>query len=303
MIKISADNFIYQMATKNEPVAEVYSGDKVLFETNDCFKNQLKPNNLNLDKVNWNQINPATGPLKIKEAKVGDTLKIDIDKINFNKYGVMLAEPDMVFIDDIIRKPKAKLIEIKNNKAIFNEEIQIDLNPMIGVIGVSPPKEKGLIPCDAPDSHGGNMDAKIITEGATLYLPVLADGGMLALGDLHAAMADGEMVTGIEVSGEVALTVSVIKEIKISNPMLENEKYFYTIASDKDIYQACKIASKNMFSFLKQRIQIDETELLMLMGLICDIEICQVVDPKLTARVKIQKDKLKNFDLKFNKKL
>ncbi|CCU77872.1 hypothetical protein HSACCH_00238 [Halanaerobium saccharolyticum subsp. saccharolyticum DSM 6643] len=59
MIKISADNFIYQMAAKNELVAEVLSGDKVLFETNDYFKNQLNPNNLNLDKVNWNQINPA----------------------------------------------------------------------------------------------------------------------------------------------------------------------------------------------------------------------------------------------------
>jgi amidase len=299
MIKISADNFIYQMAAKNEPVAEVLSGDKVLFETNDCFKNQLNPNNLNLDKVNWNQINPATGPLKIKEAKVGDTLKIDIDKINFNNYGVMLAEPEMVFIDDIIKKPKAKLIEIKNNKAIFNEEIQLDLNPMIGVIGVAPSKEKGLIPCDTPDSHGGNMDAKIITEGSTLYLPVLAEGGLLALGDLHASMADGEMVTGLEVAGEVTLSVSLIKEKVIPNPMLENEKYLYTIASDEDIYQACKIASKNMFSFLKQKIKIDETELLMLMGLICDIEICQVVDPKLTARVKIQKDKLKKFNLNF----
>ncbi|CCU77875.1 Acetamidase [Halanaerobium saccharolyticum subsp. saccharolyticum DSM 6643] len=81
--------------------------------------------------------------------------------------------------------------------------------------------------------------------------------------------------------------------------MLENEKYLYTIASEEDIYQACKIASKNMFSFLKQKIKIDETELLMLMGLICDIEIYQVVDPKLTARIKIRKDNLKNFNLNF----
>jgi amidase len=73
---------------------------------------------------------------------------------------------------------------------------------------------------------------------------------MLSLGDLHAAMADGGMVTGIEVAGEVQLKIDVIKNKKIENSILENENYFYTIAFDKNIYQACKFASNNMFSFL-----------------------------------------------------
>lgn len=300
MIKISADNYIYNMSAENKAAAEVSSGAKVLFETSDCFKNQLSPSNLALDKVDWNQINPATGPLKIKEAEIGDTLKINIEKINFNDYGVMLAEPEMVFVDDVVKEAKAKIIKIKENKAIFNQDIELELNPMIGVIGVSPAKEKGAIPCDTPDSHGGNMDAKIIKEGSTLYLPVLVEGAMLALGDLHAAMADGEMVTGIEVAGEVELTVEVIKDKKIENPILEDKDHFYTIASAKKIYQACKIASNNMFSFLEKRVEIEPTELTMLMGLICDIEICQIVDPQLTARVKVPKHKFENFEIKFN---
>lgn len=300
MIKISSENYVYSMSAKNEAAAEVNSGSKVIFETNDCFNNYLNKDNLDLSRVDWNQINPATGPLKIIEAETGDVLKIKIEKISVNDYGIMLAEPEMVFLDDVVEKAKAKLLRINNNKAIFSKDIEINLNPMIGVIGVAPPKEKGAIPCAVPDSHGGNMDAKIVKEGSTLYLPVKVDGAMLALGDLHAAMADGEIVSGVEVSGDVELRVSVIKDQRITDPMLEDDNHFYTIASDKDIYQACRKASNNMFEFLSQRLELGNTDLAMLMGLICDIEICQVVDPQLTARVKVKKDKLKKFNLSFN---
>jgi hypothetical protein len=40
----------------------------------------------------------------------------------------------------------------------------------------------------------------------------------------------------------------------------------------------------------------------MLMGLICDIEICQMLDSQLAARVKVPKHQLKNFEIKFNLK-
>ena len=57
------------------------------------------------------------------------------------------------------------------------------------------------------------MDCKEIKEGTTLLLPVNVPGALLALGDLHAAMGDGEIgVSGVEVAGEVTVTVQIIKE-------------------------------------------------------------------------------------------
>ena len=57
------------------------------------------------------------------------------------------------------------------------------------------------------------MDCKEIKEGTTLLLPVNVPGALLALGDLHAAMGDGEIgVSGVEVAGEVTVTVQTIKE-------------------------------------------------------------------------------------------
>lgn len=74
---------------------------------------------------------------------------------------------------------------------------------MIGVAA----KNEG-ISCDKPGAHGGNMDTKLVTSGATLYFPVFHEGGLLSLGDLHAAMGDGKIsVFEIESSAQISINV------------------------------------------------------------------------------------------------
>src|SRR5699024_4960886 len=98
-----------------------------------------------------------------------------------------------------------KSMKIQDYHAICHETLLITFNKMIGVIGVAP--EDGPINCGTPSAHGGNMDTKQITEGATLYFPVFQEGALFATGDFHAAMGDGEVSgTGIEVPGEVTVT-------------------------------------------------------------------------------------------------
>ena len=64
------------------------------------------------------------------------------------------------------------------------------------------------------------MDNTKIKAGATLYLPVFHEGALLAMGDVHACMGDGEiMVTGLEIPAEVTVTLEVLKGISIDNPM------------------------------------------------------------------------------------
>ena len=58
------------------------------------------------------------------------------------------------------------------------------------------------------------MDCKEIRVGTTLYLPVNVAGGLLALGDLHAAMGDGEVTSGVEVAGKVIVKIELIKRRK-----------------------------------------------------------------------------------------
>jgi amidase len=171
---------------------------------------------------------------------------------------------------------------------------------MIGVIGCSPGKDEEAVPCGTPASHGGNMDTKVITEGSTLYFPVKVSGAMLAMGDLHAAMGDGEVViSGVEIAGEVTVKVDVIKGKEITDPMVERNDAFYTIASGPILDAAAKKAADNMFTFLKQRLDLENNELAMLMSVICDLQVSQVVDPEKTARMRVDKKALAEYNIQF----
>ena len=212
----------------------------------------------------------------------------------------MITSPEMGFLEEFITDSETKIIPIEDNKTVFNDQIKIDLNPMIGVIGTSPGKNEKAVPCGTPASHGGNMDTKVIKEGSTLYLPVKVPGAMLAMGDLHAAMGDGEVVvTGIEIAGEVTVKVDLIKDKDLSDPIVETEAAFYTIASGTDLDAAAKKASNNMFRFLKERLPLSNNEIAMLMSIICDLQVSQVVDPEKTARMRVDKEVLKDYDLKY----
>ena len=285
---IKNNNLIYGMSSKNQPVLEVESGSTIVFETCDCFENQICSQDQPIEKLDWDRINPATGPLYIKGAELGDTLKIEILKIDMNDYGVMAAIPGSGVFGDSISKSKIKILPIENGRAIFNDSIYIPCKPMIGVIGVAPKEEP--IPNGEPGSHGGNMDNNKIAEGSTLYLPVFHTGALLSIGDLHAAMGDGEiMVTGIEIAGRVTVKVDLLKEHEIRNPILEYNDKVYTIASHEDLYQAVKISAEDMLYRVMRKLKIDVNEAGMLLSAIGNTEICQVVDPKMTARFSMPK--------------
>ena len=299
-MKITADNHVYSMSAHNEAAASCQPGETVVFETQDCFSNQIQSEEVLFESTDWESINPATGPLKIEGAEIGDTLKVEIKKIDLNQQGVMITSPEMGFLEEFVTGSETKIIPIENNKAVFNDKIKIDLNPMIGVIGTSPGENEKEVPCGTPASHGGNMDTKVIKEGSTIYFPVNVPGAMLAMGDLHAAMGDGEVVvTGIEIAGEVTVKVDLIKDQELSDPMVETEDAFYTIASGTDLDAATKKASNNMFRFLKERLPLSNNEIAMLMSIICDLQISQVVDPQKTARMRVDKKVLKKYDLKY----
>ena len=62
------------MNKDNVPVFNVEAGSQIVFETCDCFENQIQSQNTTTSKLDWNRINPATGPIFKKEAMPGDTL-------------------------------------------------------------------------------------------------------------------------------------------------------------------------------------------------------------------------------------
>ena len=294
---ISRELSVLTMSPTNKPVKIVESGSTVVFQTLDCFSNQIQNEDQPFSSVGWDKINPATGPLYINGAEPGDTLKVKIIDIKIDNKGVMTTAPNLGVLGDIVTGETTKIISIKDDKAIFNEKIQIPIKPMIGVIGTAPKDED--IPTGTPGSHGGNMDCKKIVKGSTLYLPINVSGGLLSMGDLHAVMADGEIVIcGLEIPGEVTVKVDVLKGEELPLPMLDSEESIITIASEETLDEAAKTATINMHRFLVNELGIEIDEAGMLLSLVGDLRICQVVDPLMTARMEIPKWIVEKYDYK-----
>ncbi|MHB9093255.1 MAG: acetamidase/formamidase family protein [Eubacteriales bacterium] len=286
MVRISSSNSIFKMSPSNNPVANVDTEEIVVFETLDCFSNYIQREEQLFSSVGWNLINPATGPIYINGAEPNDTLKVEILDIKVADQGVICAAPNFGVLGEIITEEVTKVIPVREGKAIFNDKIHLSIKPMIGVIGTSPAREE--IPTGTPGNHGSNMDCKRIVKGSVLYLPVNVPGGLLAMGDLHAVMGDGEIVVcGLEISGEVTVRVTVLKELSLPLPMLQEGDSIMTLASSATLDEAAKLATMNMHSFLIKQLNMDIVEAGMLLSLAGDLRICQVVDPLMTARMEL----------------
>ena len=151
------------------------------------------------------------------------------------------------------------------------------------LIGVAPAGES--VPCGTPGDHGGNMATLGIREGAILRLPVFVKGAYLGLGDLHAAMGDGEVsVTGLEVFGEVDLDLSLEKGASLPCPLLHDGDEVSFLASAETVDGAIHASTGYMHDFLLAKTSLNADEALMLMSLCGHARISQIVDPLKTAR-------------------
>jgi amidase len=294
---LSKEHFIYAFSKENGPVLKVSPKSTVVIDTYDCFQDQIQSNTTAIQSIDWDQINPATGPIYVEGAAPGDILKVTIDAIELGKQGVMAVGPNLGVMGHRIEQFEAKIIPIEGDTAVFNDKVKIPLNPMIGVIGVAPENEP--VSCGTPGAHGGNMDTKLITTGATLYFPVFHEGALFGLGDLHAAMGDGEIgVSGIEIPAKVTVTLDVIKGQSIRFPFLQNEEGIAALVSAETLDVAAKLAVEEMIDLLLPHTDLTLNHFTMLMSAVGQSQISQIVDPLLTARFVVPQWVLDTYQIK-----
>lgn len=148
---------------------------------------------------------------------------------------------------------------------------------MIGVIGVAPEGE--AIGCGRIGDHGGNMDNRLIQEGVTLYFPVNTPGALLQMGDLHAAMGDGELDgAALEISGQVTVTVDVIKGKTLNRPLLETADRWYTTAARSSYEETLKLAMTDMQDLVVDAYGWDHTDIDIYLSLDGHVEVNQGCD-------------------------
>lgn len=276
MEKEVVKDYVYTFSADHEPAAIVEKGEVITLETLDCFSNQITSEEDELTSIDFNKVNPATGPVYVKGAEPGDFLVVDILDVQVADQGVGVNGPGMGPLQEIVTN-ETKLIPVKDGKVQF-KDLEFPVNVMIGVIGVAP--KEGSIPCGLPGDHGGNLDTKLITSGARLYFPVHVDGALFQCGDLHAAMGDGEISgAGLEIPGTVKVKLDVIKGAAGPRPILETEDKWYTIAAGEDFTEVMHLVTRDMQQLIMDAYGWNETEAAIYMSLQGDAEISQACVP------------------------
>src|SRR6202008_1352466 len=121
---------------------------------------------------------------------------------------------------DQVQSPLTRLFEVRDGVVKMNDRVSFPALPMVGVVGVATDGEE--LSNGLAGRHGGNLDDHWHGVGSRIFFPVRQPGGMFAVGDMHAAMGDGEICfTGVEIAGEVDVRFDVLKGKQATWPVTE----------------------------------------------------------------------------------
>jgi|TARA_B110000438_G_C15771816_1_gene632237 formamidase len=275
-----------------EPIIFSKSGDLIEVDTVDSSGSQLSQNSTinDVSTLDFSKVNPVTGPIYIHDAKQGDTIEVEIIDFHSSGWGWTAIIPGFGLLNDIFNKPDLhiwKYDKYNLSDALFSDFAKIPLSPFVGTIGLSL-KEKGLHSIVPPRNCGGNIDIKNLTKGSKLYLPVQVDGGLLSLGDTHAAQGDGEVCgTAIESPMKVVIKIKLLKNILINSPQLETfstnniidqKGHFIVTGIGPDLFESSKNAVQEMIELLVKKINITPSNAYMLCSVCADLKISEIVD-------------------------
>ncbi len=253
--------------------------------------------------------NPVTGPFFIEGASPGDIVAITLTSVSLNRDyattvgGFVKRGLPMEAIKEVYGR-SAKLVkwtlDTMNGYAtpLFENEhlsnFKVPLNPFIGCLGLAAPEESGEPLTYFADRYGGNMDFSKVTEGATIYLPVFHEGGLLFIGDGHALQGDGELNgDALETSMDFAFVAKVIKgESKIAFPRIEDSEYIVSLAMDKTLEQALKKATHGLLEWLQKDYNLTLLEASQVIGTSIEYKIPTLAGPKLEIAAMIKKRNL-----------
>ncbi len=274
------------------PVIDAEIGDILVVETLHSFspfKRDITEDDT-FDSLPPEQINPLTGPIFVDGAEPGDTLVVDILRIDIPAdRGYMPLCLGFGHLRDHVKTPIMQIVPIRKGLQYFSQDLIVPTNPMIGCIGTTPTEPIGSCPAG---NHGGNLDDPSFATGARLYFPVFVPGGLLSMGDIHASQGDSEWSGPVEVDGDVTIRiVDVLKGYTIPVPRVETQERWIINAVGTTLGEAVDRAGKFMADFAMEKLGISMEETALLFAMACDMRITRTTngDDEHVARAELPK--------------
>jgi acetamidase/formamidase len=235
----------------------------------------------------------CTGPVEIRGAKAGQTLQVDIERI----------EPHYDWGHNTIKPLAGALPADFAEFRLFHHRLdrerrmwtlpwgqEVPFRPFFGIMVVAPPPGWGAQPTPPPRKYGGNIDNKELVEGATLYLPIFNEGALFSVGDGHGAQGDGEVcVTAIETGLIGTFRLTVRDDIKLEWPRAETPTHMITMAFDPDLDNCVVVALRQMIDLVCERTGLDRYQAYSLLSFAGDLRVTQVVNGNKGVHLMLEK--------------
>lgn len=279
------------------PVLTVRSGDRVRFDNMlarglerlrlaGFDESRFLPSMLAVEEAETERLgsHPLNGPIYVEGAEPGDVLEVRFLDIGFlTPYGISGFLPGGGTLPNDFPSAALRAFEIDTIAMTATMEgvagVSIPVRPFFGSIGVAPPRLRGRINSTAPGYHVGNLDNKELVEGTSLFLPVHVPGGLLSIGDGHAAQGDGEVSgTAIETSLYGTIEIHLRREQTLTWPRAETPTHYMSMGLDPDLDEAARMATREMVDFLVRHRGMDRADAYILCSVALDLRVTQLVD-------------------------
>ena len=220
------------------------------------------------------KVNPAAGPVFVQGAEPGDELIVEIVDITLARQGWVRIVRGAGVLQSEIDQDGISFVQVEGDELVFDMGLRMPARPMVGVIGTAP--ATGVIYTAEPGPQGSNIDVNVITVGARVHLPVHVPGALLAIGDVHATMGDGEATgTGVEIPAEVTARIELSKGTAPGRVWIETADDWVTTGHAPTLEASVEIATEELCALLMANLRVTRTEAFLLISARGDIRIGQ----------------------------
>ena len=286
-IEATPDNLRGSFSREYPPILHINPGDVVVVRTLDARWN-LEPYARPgvpvrvLEHTEYGHC--LSGPIFIHGARPGMVLSIHVRSLVPAPWGWSEAGGKATTINRRLGleggTPTSLLWQIDWDRRVATDQVgrRVNVNPFLGVIGLAP-AEPGIHSTIPPRQCGGNIDCKELIIDSTIYLPVVCGGGLLSVGDGHAAQGDGELSeTAIECGMTSELGIELVEAREVPAPCALTPSARITLGFDTDLNEAMFRAADAMLRWLERLLGVDRGTALALASLVVDLRITQVVN-------------------------
>lgn len=272
-----------------EPVLRIASGDTVHYDLRMAGHGQVREGDRYEDVAfDWDTLYHLSGPLHVAGARPGDTLRVDVLALTPGDWGWSAVLPDDGLLPDDFPQPWAGTFDLRGgDTAQIAPGVRVPIAPFLGTMGTHP-GEPATATAFPPHRGGGNVDARHLTAGSSLWLPVWCEGALFSCGDPHAAQGDGEVcVTAIECAMRATLRFTVERRT-IAAPMFatagplasadESAGHIGTMGIHPDLMEGARRAVRAMIDGLEADHGLRRREAYVVCSLAGDLKILEIVD-------------------------